>query len=265
MNRDNILTETKNTEYIPGIYNYCDRWCERCVFTKRCMSYQLEQEEYADPETRDMDNQKFWEKISETFRITKELLYESAKEQGINLDEIDRSESDDLHDMSHEYAENHPLAKFARAYSKMVSVWFSEINHIFSLDYKEDDKSLIIIPTAQNNDVNIEEVEDAVSVIRWYQFQISVKLMRALNGVIMEKGDELWMDDEKDSDGSAKVSLIGIDYSIGAWGTLINNYPAEENSILDILVHLERLKKDIEKEFPDARKFIRPGFDNQQY
>jgi len=21
---------------IPGIYNYCDRWCERCVFSRRC-------------------------------------------------------------------------------------------------------------------------------------------------------------------------------------------------------------------------------------
>jgi len=21
---------------IPGIYNYCDRWCERCAFSRRC-------------------------------------------------------------------------------------------------------------------------------------------------------------------------------------------------------------------------------------
>jgi hypothetical protein len=21
---------------IPGVYNYCDRWCERCVFSRRC-------------------------------------------------------------------------------------------------------------------------------------------------------------------------------------------------------------------------------------
>ena len=86
--------------------------------------------------------------------------------------------------------------------------------------------------------------------------------MRALNGVIMEKEDELWNDLPKDSDGSAKVSLIGIDHSLKAWGRLMKNYPAEENSILDMLVYLERLKKDIEKDFPNARGFIRPGFDD---
>ncbi|MCB0550950.1 MAG: hypothetical protein KDD19_25495 [Phaeodactylibacter sp.] len=29
---------------IPGIYNYCDRWCERCSFTSRCLLYAQEQE-----------------------------------------------------------------------------------------------------------------------------------------------------------------------------------------------------------------------------
>src|SRR5258706_8545567 len=30
--------------YIPGVYNYCDRWCERCRFQSRCRSFAMEQE-----------------------------------------------------------------------------------------------------------------------------------------------------------------------------------------------------------------------------
>lgn len=25
--------------FIPGIYNYCDRWCARCLFNTRCLNY----------------------------------------------------------------------------------------------------------------------------------------------------------------------------------------------------------------------------------
>ena len=33
---------------IPGIYNYCDYWCERCAFTQRCGTYLMKIEEEAE-------------------------------------------------------------------------------------------------------------------------------------------------------------------------------------------------------------------------
>jgi hypothetical protein len=27
-----------NPRHIPGVYNYCDRWCERCPLTSRCLT-----------------------------------------------------------------------------------------------------------------------------------------------------------------------------------------------------------------------------------
>jgi hypothetical protein len=30
--------------FIPGVYNYCDRWCERCPFTGRCRVFADEAE-----------------------------------------------------------------------------------------------------------------------------------------------------------------------------------------------------------------------------
>jgi hypothetical protein len=65
----------------------------------------------------------------------------------------------------------------------------------------------------------------------------------------------------KDSDGSAKVALIGIDRSIAAWRLMQLSLTERDNSIVPLILQLERLRHRLEKSFPDARGFIRPGFD----
>jgi hypothetical protein len=37
MDRHGLLKLASDPKFIPGIYNYCDRWCERCRFTSRCL------------------------------------------------------------------------------------------------------------------------------------------------------------------------------------------------------------------------------------
>jgi len=67
---------------------------------------------------------------------------------------------------------------------------------------------------------------------------------------------------ESDSIGSAKVALIGIDRSISAWGKLHEHFPERTDSILDILVYVNRLRRRVEQLFPQARNFKRLGFDD---
>ncbi len=52
-----------------------------------------------------------------------------------------------------------------------------------------------------------------------------------------------------------------MDRSIAAWGELASHLPMLKKDVMDIILHLERLRKNVEKAFPDARAFIRPGFD----
>jgi len=103
-------------------------------------------------------------------------------------------------------------------------------------------------------------VIDSIEVIRWYQHQIYVKLKRALHSAQYEEF-EIMNDFAKDSDGSTKVALIGMDRSISAWGKILNYFSDQKKNIINIITHLERLRKRTENEFPDARAFVRPGFD----
>ena len=49
----------KNKDTIPSIYNYCDRWCERCPFTSRCANFALGEEYFPNQEDRDINNEHF--------------------------------------------------------------------------------------------------------------------------------------------------------------------------------------------------------------
>jgi hypothetical protein len=107
-------------------------------------------------------------------------------------------------------------------------------------------------------------VIDALEVIRWFQFMISVKIQRALGSRAHEaENPEFWAKVPKDSDGTAKIALIAIDRSIGSWATLLPVFPARQNATLEILALLSRLRVELEQEFPDAWAFVRPGFDEQ--
>lgn len=66
---------------------------------------------------------------------------------------------------------------------------------------------------------------------------------------------------QSDSDGSAKVALIGMERSIGAWERLRELLPEKGDSILPMMLHLEQLRRATEQAFPNAQSFVRPGFD----
>ena len=66
---------------------------------------------------------------------------------------------------------------------------------------------------------------------------------------------------ENDADGSAKIALIGIDRSSSAWRILQSSLPEKAESTVQMLLELERFRRATEQNFPNAREFIRPGFD----
>ena len=93
MQKEDIKKLMNNKNFIPGIYNYCDRWCERCFFTARCINFAMIREYSADPAASDITNEKFWQSLSEIFKVTREMLEESAEELGRDLDSFYFEES----------------------------------------------------------------------------------------------------------------------------------------------------------------------------
>jgi hypothetical protein len=253
MDKQHIKKLAGDPNFIPGIYNYCDRWCERCPFTSRCMNFALSEEHFSDPQTRDLNNKAFWEKLSEIFRLTAEMVEETAREQGIDLDSMDLQATQDERESIENAAEDHECCRAAKSYSEWVKDWFDSAESLF--EQKTDELSLQARLELPESDPagQASGIKDAVDIIRWYQHFIYVKLARALQGKLDDVAG--------DSDGSAKVALIAIARSIAAWGQMCEHFPQRQDDVLDILVHLEQLRKKAQTTFPNAMAFIRPGLD----
>ena len=243
MRRRTLTDLANNPDLISGIYNYCDRWCERCPLTSRCLVYATEQEDDNTFQSNDLRNEVFWQKLNAVFKETREMIVEWAREADVDLNGSSDEDAVWQH-RKRQLVDNHPLTKAGKQYANAASDWFRELDQAFE------------VPE------NFERLEDAREVVQWYQYQIAVKTMRALSG----RKEELDEDPEiaefpRDSDGSAKVALIGIDRSIAAWRLMQLSLPERAASIVPLILQLERLGNRLEKTFPAARGFVRPGFD----
>lgn len=255
-----LAEKAKDPRYISGIYNYCDRWCERCEFTSRCLNYTAGQEDRRELTKRDRDNKVFWNDLMSTFNHLHTMISELAEEHGIELTEAELEAVDREERRRERESEKHPLAQRAFAYGQWVDKWFEAEHGLF-----DEEHCALNAMAMQGLDGAVfgeraEGISEATAVIKWYQYQVYVKLRRALDATMFED-DHDEGEFPKDSDGSAKVVLLAIDRSICAWGRLRTYFVEKTDSILDALLELDRLRKAVEEAFPDARGFVRPGFD----
>jgi len=276
MSEDEPLELAGERDFISGIYNYCDRWCEKCPFTSRCRVYATEAADgdLDDPEVHDINNEKFWRKLESIFREAHEKIAAWAEEAGVDLESTESQAAIAEHEQREQEADEHQLSQLARQYAATVQEWFAEE---FATEQNLHDDLMV-----DADGVPEIDVARAAEVLRWYQFFVAAKVIRALMGrtrgglTLVETDDDPFADavekDEGDFDaapdhvredgnGSAKIALIAIDRSMAAWHAMVMCLPGKSDSIAPIFAELERLRWLLEEEFPDARGFIRPGFD----
>ena len=250
-------------KFIPGIYNYCDRWCERCTFTTRCRNF--ESNDKLSSEQLDMNNKAFWDNISSNFQNTITLLRKAAEEHGIDLDKAMTKEEEVEYEAKQnslrKAAKNHPIAKLCKQYRSNTMPFIEKSNGM--VDTARELVSHLHLGITSEAEVvhTMASLGDCFEIIQWYLFFIEAKLQRALRGKMEGEGWEVDNGFAKDSDGSAKIALIAIERSIGAWSALYELQPASEDVALKALSLLSQLKQKAVEEFPAAMQFKRPGFD----
>ncbi|MEO5906206.1 MAG: hypothetical protein ABIQ11_05740 [Saprospiraceae bacterium] len=263
MTPDELLSLADNPNLITGIYNYCDRWCERCRMTHRCLLYASTPENEDIPEGSAEEKQTaMLRQIEDSFQLTIDLLNKLAQEKGIDLSEMaeDENPAPNFHSL-HREIEHSEISRLAKDYLDSTQHWMDNFDAAANLKDEELQQAQALQLPDRDPRQELAELKNALDVVHWYYFQINVKLVRAQMSRNSEADDDEDDPSSKDSDGSAKVALIGMENSIGAWGLLLQHFPEQEESILKILSILTRLRQMTEAEFPDARKFHRLGLD----
>ena len=255
-----------NPHWIPGIHYYCDRWCERCEFSHRCLRFALAERIHGSGGARKMAGARtVFDALDRMFQETRHELDEAARSGIRSGDERSVAAHVAVEKRLHRRALSAGAreTKAALTYARIVDEWFNNelklpLEHVRSLEERVH-KGLIRVSDAKGDLVRLNE---SVEIIRWHQHLPYVKLCRALISRVEEdtarEGSR-----NRDSDGSAKVALVSIEESIAAWTQVSEMFTEKTDSVLEILVHLTRLRRAIEQRFPKARKFKRPGFDEK--
>jgi hypothetical protein len=244
-------------EFIPGIYNYCDRWCERCRFRNKCSLYDKEQKRLAEHESKGEDPYDWdivLEDIKGEFEETLRLIHEAAEKQGIDLD--------DLPDEEYETPDpsDHPLVVVASGYSKEASAFLKTLRETIQAEGIDLSKRIEYMPTAKEDKERLMRIVSSYDTVMWYHTLIPVKIRRAIQSK-MEIGsnDEFA---EEDALTSAKIAYIGIMQSMASLRFIYDWDEELQDSALTLLAQIEQLRKGVDIEFPGHHKFKRPVFDD---
>jgi hypothetical protein len=231
-----------NQSFISGIYNHCDRWCERCQFTDRCRLFATQQERgYHD----DMGIEETLQVVSESFAEAKQMLIEKADEMGIDLDSIDEEEFAEIRKREKAFVESDPLSHLGEKYWRSAKAILDDPNSA--------------IANAANDDYLIA---DAFSVLCYFLFFIPVNIKNSIHALLDDDGFEdkaVVSDVESYANGSAKSALLAIDRSLLAWRQIVGTVGIDRAR--PCITLLEQVRDGLEERFPLARDFVRPGFD----
>lgn len=264
----------QNARFVVGIYNYCDYWCERCAFTRRCRNFatgrEVEREARGERPVEDAANAAFWNDLAEKLREATVFRDPEPWAPEAGAVEVIPDPDWETREAAHrEAVRQHPLSRLALDYRRQAGAWLKDSD----ADLKAYARGLLDAVRSEFNGDDLEEearqVGEMIEVVAWYHTFISSKVSRAVGGLLehggagADSGGVLAGIRLEDANGSGKVALMAIDRSMAAWLRLREVLPGHESAILNMLALLERLRRGLGNSLPGAASFRRPGFDGE--
>jgi hypothetical protein len=218
--------------FIVGIFNYCDRWCERCAFTSRCRLFAdvAEVKASLDPGLKEIvEAPPLPQDVPPPPPPWMEELLQAMNEASAPTCPQD-------YEPRPLPPEHEAIEARARGYCLRVYGW-RRAREFHSANDPGDPRA----------------------VIGWFHTVIGAKVHRALHGLAEDQPEE--RDWPADHDGSAKVALLGIERSHSAWLDVVERGLASHSEIASFVADLVWLTDALERVFPNARAFVRPALD----
>lgn len=226
------------SKFIPGIYLYCDQWCERChlkffcsAFANNSMLPDANGSEYMPPEGLPyLEHGSCDHCLSERERQGYDKGSMPGSGNGLSVSRCD----------------DEALCHVALEYAKSVYAWFEK---------NRDEIRSLGCELATLDKHEKWKFEDVILIFYRYGYLIYHKLIFALDNhanIKVVDGDKYL--------GAVKVALIACEKTQGALCRLLKWWD-NEDEILEFLLSLNVLKKRIIASFPKAPHFKRPGFD----
>ncbi len=253
---EHFLDSVNQPNNIPFIHNYCDAWCERCAFSDRC-AVSCFSAHYKD-DLPNVVQLGLWQDDSEKLKTVQEWFETQSPRIAQPLVaplEAERQIFDKEDNEVKRDKDRVAVVQLSKQYVEALKPWMKieKINRLFEMVDNKEEKKLF----TKKERLLMEPLH----TIMWYIYLIIAKFTRAVEGKIEDEIDFYNDTFPKDSDGSAKIALIGAERAFMAWYDFSQIEPTEADFALKMMALLQKIIEAGEKEFPEARAFVRPGFD----
>jgi hypothetical protein len=221
--------------FIVDIASYCDRWCEACAFTSHCRVFATSArlEALLDPNLR---------------------VVAEAPPLPIEPDVDEPRGVPARRDVCDVLAEGVPVMAGPLEHPVRVSP-----EHEALRARAERYRTRVWDWLRERREGGHGNPADALSVVEWFHTLIAAKVSSAL---ACRAAAPSWNEvDHTDADGTAKVVLLGIERSYAAWLALVESHVVSPTDAAPFVRDLVWLSATIERVFPNARRFVRPAFD----
>lgn len=269
--------------FIPGVYNYCDRRCERCRFVRQCRVGIVDVDDVGEAEdaigSGSVEDMK--ERLHKLMDLPSSSKEEDDDEGGPNEDDDGDDDEEGFHfdfdpndlepdpDYEKEQAEidrktkEHPLTNLGSTYTVMVGEWLKPREAGLKASgvslYRTDELGFTGARTPESL-----VLSEALDEILWFKYMLHIKCQRAVSGKIE---DPDWLLDmgigpiQSDWNGTAKLAKEIVERCQQAWTTVEELLPEAADDIVPIQELLRRIGEELKKEFPDTDRFVRAGWD----
>jgi hypothetical protein len=252
-------------DHIDFISEYCDRWCERCSLTHKCAEFTRKD----DPVEIESCSEAV-EQAMEKLRIELTMPEPPSRPWLDEIlsapppDEAEQRDRDRAYDEQLRRVRADPIVVASKDYAVESYTWlrlFGEATCARAREALGEDRD---VPGALLLQMEVECVLEGVEIVRRDCTLIAAKLRRAVSG--KERGAEWFENDpvQTDFNGSAKLALLLAERSEAGW-RLLARWAPESAIAIQLANTLAELRVAIERAFPHARRFIRPGFDEIQW
>lgn len=263
-------------ENISGIYNYCDRWCEKCTYTNRCLLFKQEAEREIKHILRDEnknDPDILAKDLSDDFKEAFDHINKFMDEEDEEYEEFEKDDFD-LEDEDYEDGDNEngdffkkefddderPSTFLKNADNPLISLSEKLFKDFF--DYYDVLKVKMPGELDERNPKSI--LQQNLDTLGWYTPQIHVKIRMSYwnkHKLSKAKYPELADIDEEMLNVSARIAFIGIENCIIALNNLLQQKLGLESETTSLLFTINQIKEMFVEEFPAVLTYRRPYFD----
>ena len=253
----------RQERFIPGIYNYCDRWCERCDYTHRCRVYRDSQRRRdrhgrhgEDPDDLDVALQD----VSRSFAKARRMLDRWAKANDLDLEEMLAEGSADLAERNAErHAETRPAVLAAKRYMDLCGPLLELLRPAFEQAREDAEGRAALMDVTAEAD-RLAHVRQAFDVLSWDYRLIYVKARRAME--CRAEADRQTDDSREfalhDAAGTGHVVRKCLVRSKAALTEIYDWDEALRDRVIELLLTAERVQQAIEEAIPQALEFVWP-------